>query len=376
MSAESVADARQLRLAMVSRLILDGWLNDRRWIDAFSDVPREVFVPQFLMASAVELRRVTSGDGAEWLEGIYCDEPLMISVSQGNPTSSSSQPSLMAAMLESLACSGGERVLEIGTGTGYNAGLLCHGLGAGEVSSIDIDADLVSAAGERLAAQGYRPRLACGDGARGLPEAAPLDRIMATCAMPAVPVPWLRQVRPGGLILVNLYRELGGGALALLTVSGDGRATGRFEPYHGGFMPTRTITPGPVADLIPDREGIGDAGTRPTPVSVAVLREDSFSMIAALRTQAQQVVLLPEGEPEELWLVKKDGSWARQIEEDGRAVVAQGGPVKIWDEIESAFSTWDALGRPGRHAFGLTVTQDGRHMIWHGDPRCELWALQ
>ncbi len=369
-------DARQLRLAMVSWLVRDGWLNDPRWIGAFSEVPREMFVPQFLMPSEGGLRRVVGGDGAERLEGIYRDEPLMISVSRGSPTSSSSQPSLMAAMLKSLACAGGERVLEIGTGTGYNAGLLCHGLGAGEVSSIDIDADLVSAAGERLAAQGFRPRLACGDGAQGLPEAAPLDRIMATGAMPAVPAPWLRQVRPGGLIFVNLYRELGGGALALLTVTGDGLATGRFEPYHGGFMPTRAITPGPVADLIPDREGMRDAGARPTPVSAAVLREDSFSMIAAVRTQAQQVVLLPEGEPEELWLVRRDGSWARQIEEDGRAVVAQGGPVKIWDEIEPAFSAWDALGRPGRHAFGLTVTQDGRHMIWHGDPGCELWPLR
>jgi protein-L-isoaspartate O-methyltransferase len=79
-------------------------------------------------------------------------------------------PSLMAQMLEALDVRDEHRVLEIGTGTGYNAALLCHRLGSNNVVSIDIDATLVAVAKNRLAALGHHPTLVVGDGTAGLPS--------------------------------------------------------------------------------------------------------------------------------------------------------------------------------------------------------------
>src|SRR5262249_50607853 len=150
-------------------------------------------------------------------------------------------PSLMARMLEALDITGTERVLEIGTGTGYNAALLCEGLDdGGHVVSVDIDGGLVEAARAHLSSLGYAPTVATVDGEAGYPDPAPYDRIIATCSLPRVPVEWIAQTAEGGLILLNLFRDLGGGALALLRVEG-GQASGHFLPTYGGFMPTRTL---------------------------------------------------------------------------------------------------------------------------------------
>ena len=131
------------------------------------------------------------------------------------------------------------RVLEIGTGTGYNAALLlCERLGSDWVTSVDIDPQLVALARERLAANGYTPTLAAVDGARGYPAGAPYDRIIATCSVPAVPPAWLNQTTPGGMIMVDV-RGMIGGTVARLTVGDDGTATGRFQPHYREFMPLR-----------------------------------------------------------------------------------------------------------------------------------------
>jgi len=362
---------------MVARLVKNGELTDPRWISAFSEVPRERFVPRFLLPAANGPREICAEDDeATWLRLVYTDEPLIVSADGLYPTSSSSQPSLMAAMLQSLRCDGREHVLEIGTGTGYNAALLCHGLTDHRVASIDIDPQLTGAARARLQALGYRPEIACGDGEAGYPQAAPFDRLIATCSVARVPAAWRRQVRPGGLILVNLYRELGGGALALLSVDAEGQASGFFEPYHGGFMPSLTVARTPAVELIPDQGHATSVPARPTPITAGILCDDTFGMLAALRINAQQVTLLPDDSPEELWLVSLDGSWACQTtNRHDEPIVTQDGPVKLWDQIESAYNIWDQLGRPPRHLFGLTVTTTGRHIVWHGDSEHQLWSL-
>jgi len=96
-------------------------------------------------------------------------------------------PSLMVRMLELLEMTDTSRVLEIGTATGYNAALLCHRLGATQVAGIELHPELAAEAAERLGALGYRPTLATGDGAAGIPHRAPFDRIIATCAVPEIP---------------------------------------------------------------------------------------------------------------------------------------------------------------------------------------------
>lgn len=108
-------EASTLRSALVAALISNHGLADPRWIRAFGQVPREHFVPRFLIPSPNgphEVRR--DQDQAAWLRLVYANEPLIISVNGPYSTSSSSQPSLMAAMLQSMRCTGTEHVLEIG----------------------------------------------------------------------------------------------------------------------------------------------------------------------------------------------------------------------------------------------------------------------
>ncbi|MPZ67494.1 MAG: methyltransferase domain-containing protein [Pseudonocardiaceae bacterium] len=157
-------------------------------------------------------------------------------------SSSSTQPALMALMLEVLDVDDGHRVLEIGTGTGYNAALLSHRPGAKAVTPIDIDPTVVTDARTRLEATGYTPTVALADAGAGYPANAPYDRIIATVSVPKIPYAWVQQTRPGGKLLTHLYRTLDAGGLLLATVDDSGRcAHGTFLPDYGSFMPLRSI---------------------------------------------------------------------------------------------------------------------------------------
>jgi protein-L-isoaspartate(D-aspartate) O-methyltransferase len=171
-----------LRRELVRRLRERGAVRTERVGAAFERVPRHVFVPG-----------VAPSD-------VYADRSIAIKLHDGVPVSSSSQPAIMAEMLEMLALRGGERVLEIGAGTGYNAAVLAELVGAsGSVVTIDVDDDLVRAARRHLDDAGYpQVRTVCGDGALGDPDGAPFDRILATVGVEAIPAAWIAQVREGG----------------------------------------------------------------------------------------------------------------------------------------------------------------------------------
>jgi protein-L-isoaspartate O-methyltransferase len=166
-----------------------------------------------------------------WLEAVYQNAPLVTALATTTDghqvtVSSSTKPGLMIRMLETLDIREGHRVLEIGTGTGYNAGLLSHRLGATQVFSVDIGTDLVTTARERLSALGRTPTLAAAD---GLPQHGPYDRIIATCSVPAIPWAWAEQLHPGALLLVDLKPAIHAGNLVLLKRYAD-RLEGRFLP--------------------------------------------------------------------------------------------------------------------------------------------------
>ncbi|MFJ5266171.1 methyltransferase domain-containing protein [Streptomyces sp. NPDC088387] len=216
------------------------WAADPVWREAFRAVPRHVFVPYYYVGvvGGHERRWGQSPDPAareQWLRGAYTDEPLATRLRDGELVSSSSQPSLMATMLAALGVEDGDRVLEIGTGTGYNAALLAHRLGDDTlVTSVDLEPEITDAARAHLAAAGHHPVVVTGDGARGVPERAPYDRIIATCALPSIPRAWPAQCRPGGRILTPLA-----GGLILLTVTDAHHAEGKFLHTPAYFVPLR-----------------------------------------------------------------------------------------------------------------------------------------
>ncbi|MGW0333892.1 methyltransferase domain-containing protein [Streptomyces sp. NPDC003011] len=235
------------RAALVREIDASGaWAADPVWREAFEAVPRHLFVPYYYVGAGGGYERRWGGgsdpDGRErWMRGVYADTPLATRLRDGELVSSSSQPSLMAMMLAELRVADGDRVLEIGAGTGYNAALLAHRLGDDDlVTTVDLEPEITEAARRHLAAAGHQPVVVTGDGARGVPERAPYDRIIATCALPSIPRAWLAQCRPGARILTPLAT-----GLIALTVRDCGYAEGRFLHTPAFFVPLRGGEPEP-----------------------------------------------------------------------------------------------------------------------------------
>jgi protein-L-isoaspartate(D-aspartate) O-methyltransferase len=168
----------EARREMVRWQIERRGIRDPRVLAAMYAVPRHLFVPGINAAYAYE------------------DQPLPIGDGQ-----TISQPFMVAAMTEALELTGGERVLEVGTGSGYQAALLS--LLAREVVSIERHAALARAAAERLERLGYAGvRVLTGDGTLGCVEEAPFDAIIVTAAAPEVPQPLVAQLAEGGRMVI------------------------------------------------------------------------------------------------------------------------------------------------------------------------------
>ncbi len=168
----------RLRKNMVKHQIASRAVKEHRVLDAMSRVPRHLFVPENLADRA------------------YDDSPLPIGDGQ-----TISQPYMVAWMTELLEVATGDKVLEIGTGSGYQAAILCEL--AGEVLSIEKYSSLARDAGELLHSLGYRNiRIRVGDGTLGWPEEAPFDGIMVTAGAPSVPQPLLEQLADGGRLVI------------------------------------------------------------------------------------------------------------------------------------------------------------------------------
>lgn len=150
-----MANSASLRHALVELLFGEGLLTNPAVADAFLAVPRERFLPHV----AIE----------KGLAAVYRNDAIVTRRDErGTPLSSSSQPSIMAAMLEALALEPGHRVLEVGTGTGYNAALLAELVGpAGRVTSVELDPDLATRAAAALAEGSHRVHVVVGDGRDG-----------------------------------------------------------------------------------------------------------------------------------------------------------------------------------------------------------------
>jgi protein-L-isoaspartate(D-aspartate) O-methyltransferase len=170
------------RSAMLEKQLRRRGIVDFAVLGAMDAVPRHEFVPPELRARAYE------------------DLPLSIGAGQ-----TISQPYIVAAMTAALRLDPQDRVLEIGTGCGYQAAVLS--LLAKEVFTIECRTELARSAASRLAALGYsNVHVHCGDGTLGLPECAPFDAILIAAAAPAVPKPLLAQLAEGGRMILPVGR--------------------------------------------------------------------------------------------------------------------------------------------------------------------------
>ncbi len=270
-------------------------------------------------------------------------------------------PAIVVSMLEVLAPEPGHRVLEIGTGSGYSTALLCERLGSKNVTSVDVDPQLVAVAGERLRSLGYHPELVAADGIEGHRASAPYDRVVSTCNVRRVPTEWVKQTRPGGSILATLPETL-----VLLTVHDDGSASGRLCPHAYGFMNARRHSP-PHMTRSGERSVVSGKGdVRPARVDPRVIlggREIPWFW-AACRLLVIPFCTTFTIDDSRMGIVAIDDlSWV-VIDHSGTWTVTQGGPRRVWDQCEDLFGLLTSLDRPERTRFGLTVHPDGTQCIW------------
>ena len=183
------SEAIALNNALIEQLKNQGLIKSPRIEEAFRSVLRHYFLPGLA------------------LQEVYADKAISAKQNEkGQWISSSSQPAIMAIMLEQLDLQPGHKVLEIGTGPGYNAALMAHIVGeTGQVVTVEIDQDLTEAAREHLVAAGFeRVQAVCADGGYGYPDAAPFDRIILTVGSPDITPSWWEQLKPGGRLVLPL----------------------------------------------------------------------------------------------------------------------------------------------------------------------------
>lgn len=373
-------DADSLRAAMIAGLVERGEL-DQMWRPSFEAVPRHWFIPDRVWrydddseARGPDLVAVDRADDPDaWLRLCYDNEAVFTQVDDGRPagergaevSSSASMPAIVAQMLTAAELAPGMRVLEIGTGTGWNTALLAHRLSMAAVISVEIDSELARTARRVLGAHGYgATTLIAADGLRGWPAAAPYDRVLATVAAHQVPYAWVEQTRPGGVILVPWGTTYYSGALLRIEVVdtdhgpvGHGRIVG-----NASFMLVRSQrTPRASIAAAQDKHPNAQVVTT-TDVHPYFIGGDPHAATAiGLRLPGLEAYA---PRPEVFHIIDRDtGSWASVHTDDGPPYrVEQAGPRRLHYEVAAAYERWRELGEPTTGDWRVTIEPDGQHV--------------
>ncbi|GAU67332.1 putative methyltransferase [Streptomyces sp. NBRC 110611] len=377
-------DPTALRHGLADHLEQGGNLKTAAWRKAVEQVPREHFLRSFFKAAPgpdghllyTPISQDTDED--EWLTLVYQNETWVTQLDghvtadtadgplTGFPTSSSTMPATVVGMSEALDVEDDMTVLEIGTGTGYSTALLCHRLGEDNVTSVEVDPEVARRADDALEATGYSTWTVTGDGLLGHPRRAPYDRTIATCALRRIPYAWVRQTKPGGIILATIGPSAWsyGTGLAKLTVKDDGTAEGRIIG-RTSFMPARAEAVVPLSGDLAARAAYADT-ERKTSLSPDTLNDWMPAFLAQLAAPGAQLLRAVSDSRETVYLFDTGREAFAALTADGdQWNVRQGGPVAIWDAIEDAVTAWRKAGEPDITSVRMAITPEA-HAYWIG----------
>ncbi|MFJ5884457.1 protein-L-isoaspartate(D-aspartate) O-methyltransferase [Kitasatospora cineracea] len=369
------------------RFLLSAGQLAPEWAGTFEAVPRALFTPPRVwshdMASGRSVLVDRDADPAAWRAATEADVPLVTQWDDGAhggpepgvvPTSSLSMPSVVASMLRDLDVRPGQRVLDVGTGCGWNAGLLACRLGSRQVVSVECDREVSATAAAHLERAGLAPQLLVGDGRFGCSDGAPYDRVVVTYGVREIAQAWIAQSRPGGVVLVPWGTDFSPlDAVVRLEVAPDGTACGRFTGLVE-FMKARDqrLAFPEHAAYVPEFPGSADVRHR-TALTADDLGDrwavQRFVVGLAVPDVTHLVHRQADGTAVVWCYGLSDRSWAAAVRRAGEpeAVVYQAGPRRLWECVERALAWWHGRGRPGADRFGLAVGAAGAGP-WLDDP--------
>lgn len=374
------ADPAKLRLTLAEKIAAANPTLDPAWSDAVAAVPRELFLGDAafrLTGSGWEpVHRKDVGED-EWLRLVYADQTWVTQVEEqdavgahgpvsGSPTSSATLPSLVVRTAQVAELQPGQKVLEVGTGTGYSTAVLCHRLGAGNVVSIEYDTGLEASAAAHLNDAGFAPTLAVGDGLQGCKQHADYDAIIATCSVRSIPPSWFWQLNDGGSITTTICGWMLAAGLIRLVLDDEGTAHGRFTEDTISYMLARPHErpPSPIFFQL-------DGSTRRTRLDPGLLEQWAARFVAQLAAPSAELMTTSSG------IILRDVATGSQAwtEPDGAEWdVHQHGPLSLWDQIENALLLWQNAGAPDLTEFGMTATPF-EQTVWIGSPAGPSWRL-
>jgi protein-L-isoaspartate(D-aspartate) O-methyltransferase len=359
-----------LRTNLVKALRDKEVLHSPRIEAAFLQVPREVFVPTFFVRDPTTNRmvwqEVTTADPS-YLEKVYQDEALVTHLDARQfPDSSSSMPSIMAMMLEALDIRPGHTVLEIGTGTGYNAALLAFLTGdASLVTTLDRNDLLLAQARQALEKHGSSGmQIVKADGFGGYPQHAPYDRIIATASVPTVPMAWVEQLCVGGKLVMDLQGSLTASGFLLVEKTPAG-ITGQFRAQPLYFM--SLVTEKHTTPQLP-----GTDTTQSPCLEAFVLKKDhvfpnvffdsAFRWFLQWRISGCKIssrkqryngkeihtmYLMEPLNQGVIRLRKADDTWHGHVYN----------APSLWHDVQQTYEEWVSFGRPGQEKYMLEIDE-------------------
>ncbi|WP_028648467.1 methyltransferase domain-containing protein [Nocardiopsis sp. CNT312] len=327
---------------------------------AFADHPRHLFIPDLVWPTPQGLPLVRTADPERWAAYVYDGDSVVTQANDGGnglvntPSSSSSAPQLMADMIEAARIGPGMRVLEIGTGTGWNARVLDSLVGpTGSVTSLEIDADVAAHARKRLS--GSRVEVVHGTEA---PGTGSYDAIIATCSVSRVPAAWIERAGEDAPIVVpwGPRSDSHASPVAVLRRTGPRSAAGPLT-CEAFFMRDRTqrVPLGGFPGM-----GCDSASTRVVPFTPDDLVEDDLLTRVMLMLPGVRIGVggrpFGGGQGRIVYMGTADSSWA-YLWPDG--AVHWGGPTPLADRLRGAYELLGEHGCPGLGAFTLEVDADG-----------------